>query len=383
MLMIGVPYLWSMFARSVEQAFLWTRSQTASVFTVSVIGLIIGGIIGGCITGKRSPAYTLRISCIATIAGYSAAVLTDSGLLFYCAYGVVAATGLGMGYNAAMAGFAGCMPGRNGLFNGILLMAYAFCSMLMSPLVSAVLCFLEWRQVFLITGCLAALFLLIASFSVFRPQHDVRDSTEDNGNRKSLAKVRDITPAAMIREKTAQCYLLWGTFAASGGLCMIGQGLQIMEESGSTPTLATACVSTMAFANGLSRFCAGVLWDIFGWKRTMQLATALNIAGNICIAAGVLLRKPIVLFAGAILAAASYGIGTPIGASFVRMFYGNKYFALNYGLINLVGLSASLLGPMLIGALRTALGTYLLPACILLVYAMLTVLVLRAVQKPQ
>ncbi len=382
MLMIGTPYLWSLFAGAVEREFLWTRAQTSMVFTASIISLIAGGILGGFITGRRSPSVTLCYACALTLGGYCTAVLINSSTLFFIAYGIAASIGLGMAYNATMAGFADCIPGRSGLCNGILLMAYAFCSMLFSPLVRAALQTFAWRHVFIAIGCISAAWMLIASFFVFRPEKSEQKAAPSNIDVQASGATLDIPPKEMIRRKTAQRYLLWGTFAASGGLSVIGQGLQIMEETGSTAALATVCVSAISLTNGLSRFFAGALWDLLGWKKVMRLATALNIAGGAGVVLGVLLRQPIVLLTGSVLAAASYGTGTPIGASFVRKFYGKKYFASNYGFINLVGLSASLLGTTMVGVLRTGSGSYLLPACLLLLYAIAAVPVLSAIKEP-
>lgn len=97
--------------------------------------------------------------------------------------------------------------------------------------------------------------------------------------------------------------------------------------------------------------------------------------------AGIYGGVPAAVFLGACLAAVSYGFGTPIGASFVRKFFGERYYAINYSLINLVGLSASLCGPTVVGTLRTHTGSYVLPTAVLLLYSLLAVPALERLKE--
>lgn len=386
MLMIGTPYVWGMFAPELEAELLWPRSRTSLVFTISIVSMILGGITSGYITGRMSSRAVLRISGPMVLVGYGLAARTEHQLLFFLFYAVLASVGLGMAYNAVMTAFSSCVSNQNrrGTFVGILLMAYAFCSVLFSPLIGLLTAKINWRYVFFGVGLISALWIEIAGCfagGAYKTAPEPAERAEASKAPEPADNTRNVPPAEMICGKTARLYLLWGTFAASGGLSMIGQAPQIMTEVRAEPAVAALCASCIALANGLSRFGAGVLWDRWGWRAVMRLATGFNIAGTVCVLAGIYGGALAAVFLGACLAAVSYGFGTPIGASFVRKFFGERYYAINYSLINLVGLSASLCGPTVVGTLRTHTGSYVLPTAVLLLYSLLAVPVLECLKE--
>jgi OFA family oxalate/formate antiporter-like MFS transporter len=98
-LALGAVYAWSVFVNPLKDRFGWSQSQVTLTFTISIFVLGVTAFFGGLWMNRKGPR----------VVGMTAGVLYGLGVflasqsggklwLLYLSYGVIAGTGLGLGY---------------------------------------------------------------------------------------------------------------------------------------------------------------------------------------------------------------------------------------------------------------------------------------------
>ena len=93
-------------------------------------------------------------------------------------------------------------------------------------------------------------------------------------------------------------------------------------------------------------------WKSISSNKMRSFLTMLGI-----IIASLMQSVPIFVIAGVVLGL-GYGSVPPLNAVFVNQYYGSQNYALNFSIMNLNLIPASVLGPLVAGVIQTATGSY-------------------------
>ena len=89
-----------------------------------------------------------------------------------------------------------------------------------------------------------------------------------------------------------------------------------------------------------------------------------------------------VFIVAALILGFAYGSIPPVNSGFVNLFYGKKNYALNFSFMNSSLIPASLLGPLVAGAVYTVSGSYLTVFVLLLILSIAAFFLQFGVKKP-
>ena len=137
----------------------------------------------------------------------------------------------------------------------------------------------------------------------------------------------------------------------------------------------------LAVCNGLGRILTGALFDAAGRRTTMLAANAVTIlAAGITLLAVVLGSLPLCIV-GLCLTGLSYGSCPTVCSAFVAAFYGPKYFATNFSIINFNLIAASFIATASSG-LIAATGGYMAPFVLLLALSVIALALNFSIRRP-
>jgi MFS transporter, OFA family, oxalate/formate antiporter len=170
------------------------------------------------------------------------------------------------------------------------------------------------------------------------------------------AAARDYAPAEALR--TPQFWALWAMLFlnVTAGILFISNAVPIMQElSNAPPATAAAVYGFIAVFNGLGRFFWGAVSDRIGRNAAYLLIYGFQVA--IFFVVGGISSLPVVatLFAVVLLC---YGGGFGTMPSFVADYFGTRHYGTNYGWILLAWGVGGVVGPIFVGIVRDATGSY-------------------------
>ncbi len=138
-LCLGTVYAWSYFQKPLMQAYDWTNSQVAWIFSLTILFLSLGAAGGGMLLPKLGPRRLALSGAILFSGGYfvaAAALRLHSLPLLYLGYGLIGGMGLGLCYVTPVATVSKWFPDKKGLATGMVVMGFGFGALLMSKLLA-------------------------------------------------------------------------------------------------------------------------------------------------------------------------------------------------------------------------------------------------------
>ena len=353
LLFLGLIYAWSVFAKPLQADFGWTKSETANVFTLSIITFCLGGLTGGILIRKISASWILRISSVCLAAGFLLSAHITALWQIYLTYGILCGFGVGLTYNAVLSTVVRWFGDKAALCSGVLLMGFGSGGFLLSTSANALISANGWSIAFTAIGIAGFAVLIISSFFIVPPKESASGSKANAAQSVGL----DLSPAQTLRSKTFWLLFLWGAAASSCGLFVIGQGSPLAQFAASSSTVDIAALAsigalatgTISVFNGLGRVIIGIVYPKIKRRTSMLI-----ICGGYLLALGTVLfavhtHTIAFIFVGFAVIGLCYGSTPAFGVSIVREFFGTKYYSVNMSLFNLHLIVSALLGSTLIG----------------------------------
>lgn len=367
LLFLGLIYAWSVFVGPLEAEFGWLRSETSLTFSISMASFCIGGLVGGFMSKKVSSRIVMVVGACFIVLGFSLSSVITSLTGLYVSYGVCCGFGVGMGYNATLNGVLRWFPDKQGLLSGVLLMGFGFGGSLLSTIAVSLMESLGWRMTFRILGVALGVLIVVSSFLLRKPTE--ADLAEIGGP----AKVRgvaseDVPTGKMIKQRSFVGYFFWSALLSSVGLALIGNAASF--AGGFTQNLATATfvAGLVNMFNGFGRLAFGFLFDIIGSKKCLYLITGGLVVSMLVLMGAIATGSIVVLAIGFVLTGLSFGGITPCNSAFIGKVYGQKYYSLNFSVVNLTLLISAFLGPYSAGIMQTQFGGYFSTIVLMLVF---------------
>jgi len=297
----------------------------------------------------------------------------------------MAGLGIGVSYNVIISTVNAWFPDKAGLSSGCLLMGFGFSTLLFGTLLDAMFRSeaFGWRKTFVLFGIATAVVLIIAGVILKRPDDNVVFPTANKkaSVKKESFEARDYTTGEMVKRFT-----FWRAFLCLSCIVAVGNSVisfarDLAVSVDASEALATTLVGVLAVCNGLGRILTGALFDAVGRRQTMLASYLLTIiAAGITLLAVIISSLPLCVL-GLCLTGLSYGSGPTLCSAFVSSFYGRKYFATNYSIINFTLMAASLVATVS-SKLLISFGTYVAPFVLLLVLSGVALVLNLSIKRP-
>lgn len=344
MMFLGLIYAWSLFAAPLEEAFSWTRSQTSTTFSISMISFCLGSLASGYLLKKHSLKFVLNLSAFLFLLGFFMASNISQLWQLFLSYGFLCGLGVGLSYNALLASIPPHFNEKMGLASGTLLMGMGLGSLLLGSLAERLIGNLGLKTSFRILALVFFLIFMTLSRLLILPEYKPRLS--------SSTKNMDL--ASMLRTKNFWLIFIWSTLISIIGLALVSNASFIAQESGIPVSLIALSVGILSLGNGFGRLLFGRIGDLIGAKKSMYLSSGFYLLG-----AGLLmLAGKTGLMPAFILVGLAYGSSSILSALLVKNIYGDKYYAQNLSAVVLILIPASLIGPRLAALIFSSQGSY-------------------------
>lgn len=385
LLFAGVIYAWSILKAPLAEEFGWTGSQLALNFTLTMCFFCLGGFAGGLVTKRIGCRLSLILAALLSGFGFFLAsrVTSQKIAILYIGYGMMAGFGIGMAYNVIISTLSAWFPDKKGLCSGILMMGFGSSALVVGKLASALMSGPGWRTAFLVIGLALALLLFAAGLILRRP--GAEDSLPE-AEKKAAAGGEDFVTEDMPTSRMLRRPSFWLAFLCI--VCMSAVGNTVFSFArdlaisvGAQAALATTLVGVLSVCNGLGRIAYGALFDRLGRRKTMLAASLVTIAAAGITLLAVLAHSLPLGILGLCLTGFSYGAGPTISSAFTSAFYGQKYFPLNFSVMNFNLMFASFMATAANGLIG-ATGGYVGPFAFLLCLAVLSLILNLSIRRP-
>ncbi|MBQ7133883.1 MAG: MFS transporter [Ruminococcus sp.] len=387
MLFSGVLYAWSILKTPFKDIFSFSDSSLALSFTITMCFFCLGAFFGSIICRKLKVKLTLIIAGVLVGVGFAlTSIMTaDTMYLLFIGYAFLAATGIGISYNVVVSTVCAWFPDRKGFCSGCLMMGFGVSTLLLGNIIS--LMFenesIGWSKTYIILGAVIAVVLIISALILKAPSEDtILPAPKPKKVTKAESfEPKDYKTTEMLKSFTFWRALLCLAFITAVGNSVISFARDLVISVNATQALATTLVGVLAVFNGVGRVLTGAVYDLIGRRLTMISANFITI-----IAAGVTLLSVIIgslpmCIIGLCLTGISYGSCPTVASAFSATFYGQKYFPMNYSIMNFNLILASFITNFSNSLLINS-GSYVSPFIMLLILAVVALALNFSIKKP-
>lgn len=359
-LALGVLYAWSVISKSLTKDWGWTATEASTPYAVACGIFAIMMVFAGRAQDKFGPRIVAALGGALTGIGLILASFAsqNDSLLMVIGFGVLAGSGIGLGYaSATPPAVKWFPPAKKGLITGIVVSGFGLASVYISPLTKSLLASVGINQTFMILGI--AFFIvtvLLAQLLKNPPAGYVAAGTPaPAAGAAASGKKNDYEWNEMVR--TPQFYLLWimFAFASFAGLMIIGHMAKIAAMQLPGKDLGFVLVAILAVGNAGGRVIAGVVSDKLGRTKTMLLVFLLQAAVMLLLAKAV---TPVLLVIGALAVGFNYGANLSLFPSVTYDYFGTKNGGVNYGLVFTAWGVGGVFGSMVAGKIVDATKSY-------------------------
>ena len=295
--------------------------------------------------------------------GFMASSFTFALPMIFISYGVLCGFAVGLGANIVLTVSLSWFANQPGIASGALLMGFGFGSMVLGPIVTWMLSFLNWRMTFRVLAVIFFILLCIGAVLLVNPPES---ETKKASGKEGAGGAKDYTTKEMLGSAVFKIGFLWLVLLSSGGLALIGNAVPAAMDvlagqmgEAEARIAATSAMGMISLFNGCGRFGSGMIWDKKGLIATLLSVTSVYIAAMVLLAYATHSRSFPLLVAGFIVLGTGYGGTISFGSAMTRGLFGQTHYSMNYACMTCNMIFAALIGPPLSGYLRTSTGTYL------------------------
>jgi OFA family oxalate/formate antiporter-like MFS transporter len=368
LMVLGVLYAWSIFRAPLSEMFpTWTPVDMSWIFTITMLGFLLGGVISGRLTMKLPHRIIVLVGAALLFAGFFGASHIDGNSpadslvrMFVC-YGILCGLGIGMPYNAILGAILKWFPNKEGLASGVMLMGFGFGGLVLGSTIGALISSFGIEQTFVILALGVAAVCCAGAFIVRAPnerqQKQLRQLSGDEaaaagavlpaGGEQGESR-REYTASQMVRTGAFLILVLWMIAGATGGLMVMNSAASIAIFYGSTAGIGL--IATVF--NGVGRIAFGLVFDRIGSKPAMASVALCLVLSGAMLLIGATCGVPALILAGLPLTGLGYGGSPVISSAFVNRYFGRRNYASNLSIANLSIMASSVIGPLLSGKLQ-------------------------------
>ena len=355
---LGAVYAWSVFRMPLSRSFGWTIPQVTLTFTIAIFVLGFAAFAGGLWMRRDGPRRVAMAAGTFYGLGVFLASFTNGRLWWlYMTYGVLAGTGLGLGYIVPVATLVNWFPDRRGMITGIAVAGFGAGALITAPVATRLIGRVGALNTFAILGVVYFVAVNAAGWFMQNPPKGYAPPHW----RPSVDHQRKRAEEALTLEealKSWQWYGLWMLLFlnTTAGIAIISQAAPMTQEiTGVDAAQAAGLVGIISIANGLGRFFWAWLSDTIGRRGVFLLMFPIQAAVFVALPSVHSFGAFTVLVCVVLLC---YGGGFGTLPAFAADYFGAEHVGTIYGLMLTAWGFAGVLGPTLIAALRQGTGGY-------------------------
>lgn len=359
-LALGVLYSWSVIAKSLTKEWGWTASQASIPYAVACGVFAIVMVFAGRAQDKIGPKVVAGLGGAMTGIGLiiSSFASQNNLALMVIGFGVLAGTGIGLGYaSATPPAVKWFPPAKKGMITGIVVSGFGLASVYISPLTSNLLKSFGINKTFMVLGIAFFFATIILAQLLKNPPAGYVPAGMPAPSAAASNKPARHEYDWHEMMKTPQFYLLWLMFAfgSFSGLMIIGHMAKIAGSQLTGIDLGFILVAILAVGNAGGRIVAGMASDKLGRTKTMLLFFISQ-----AVFMGLLSKatSPILLIIAALCIGANYGANLSLFPSATADFFGTKNMGVNYGLVFTSWGVGGVFGSMVAGKIVDITGSY-------------------------
>ena len=355
---LGAVYAWSVFRIPLTTTYGWSISQVTLTFELAILTLGFAAFVGGLWMNRVGPR---RVAIVAGICYGVGTILAGQAHgrigLMYLAYGLLAGTGLGLGYIVPVATLIKWFPDRRGMITGLAVAGFGAGALVTAPVAQRLIGSVGISETFAILGTVYLIAVVCAALVMKNPPPGYRPSgwTPPPGVQQ-LRSGGDRTLSEALH--SWQWYALWIILFlnTSAGISIISQASPMGQEiTHATAAAAAGLVGLISIANGSGRLLWAWLSDFSGRR---QIFVAMFLLQALIFLALSRVQTFGTLAGLAFLVLLCYGGGFGTMPAFAADLFGPRNVGAIYGLLLTAWGCAGVIGPMLIARIRETTGHY-------------------------
>lgn len=365
-LCIGSLYAWSVFAAPMA-AYLselnhieMTAADLAIVFTVANSVGPITMISGGKINELLGTRMVILIGGILFGGGMLLSGFASSTPMLIIGYGLLTGLGMGAAYGCTISNTVKFFPDKKGLIGGIATASYGLSSVLIPPIANALIDTAGVANAFKMIGIAFIILICVCSLVIEKcPDGFVPDGWKPSFSTAGTAPITvDKNWKQMLSSPIFYVMILMMTCGAFSGMMCISQTSNIAQSMIGLPAATAAVmVSMLALFNAAGRVGAGYISDRIGRVNTLRIALVLSLIGlGLLYVSGI--GQNVMFGIGIALIGISFGSFMGVYPGFTIEQFGPKNNGVNYGIMFIGFAAAGCFGPMVMGKILGATGSY-------------------------
>jgi len=344
----------------------------------------IGGIFASFIIKTIKLRPTVMLAGILTAAGFIlTAANTGSVTSLYLSYGLICGLGIGMAYNTVLSSINAWFPDKKGVSSGVMMMGFGLSTLVFGNIANLLMSMdsFGWRNTYIAIGIAIGAVLIATSFLISTPGPDVKFPEPRRKAEEGVGSGTAFTLAESVKRVSFWKYFVFNLLLIAVGISVFSFAKELSMVVGAGDALAAFLVGVIGIFNGLGRILIGIAFDYLGRKRTMIIATTINIAASATLLLAVSVVSLPIGVIGLCIAGFGFGSNPPMSAAFVIEFYGIRNFNQIFGAMTFVLIPASFFATLCNYLFQTT-GSYQ-PAFILLLSAAIVALFINfSIKRP-
>ena len=336
LLVLGLIYAWSIFARPIGAQFGDYKPMLLVVFQVSMFAFCVSALFGAQLIKATSARLTIIVAAVLLGAGFVlSALFADRSIwMLIIFYGIIAGSGCGIAYNAIISLVNPWFPDRIGLCSGVQMMGFGISSLVLGSLANFMFDFVgDWVPVFIAIAVLGVA-IMVAFAIVVKPAPADTAQVLGLTSASAAAKQSPTKNKGILGTKVFWLYSIWATFVIACGLTLIGSSAQGAASVGVDVAIGPLIVGLVSTMNGIGRVINGAIFDKLGLVPVMTISAATALLAMIGLAYSLFATLPVLYIVAAILVALPYGSVPVMAAAYARQRYKANDFAKNLGIAN-------------------------------------------------
>ncbi len=361
-LALGILYAWSVFSKQLTEpldkgGFGWTKTAATLPYTIAIACFALMMVPAGRLQDRFGPRIIATIGAVLTGLGMIAAgaCTPESALPAVVGFGVLAGTGIGLGYaSATPAAVKWFPPQKKGLITGLVVAGFGLAPVYIAPLSKYLLAEHGISGSFRILGIAFLIVTVVLAQFIRNPAADVRPAPGTAAG--ALTAPDEGSWRHMLRSPKFYSLYLQYACAATAGLMIIGHLAKIVSvQSGNAIKIGFLFVALLAVFNASGRIAAGIISDRIGRMVTIASVCILQsmmmfFFSYLSTTGGFLIGSAAVGF--------NYGACLALFPATTADHWGTKNLGLNYGILFTSWGVGGVFGPMLAGKIADLTGSY-------------------------
>lgn len=347
---MGSLYSWSVFQKALwNEPYQWSKLATNIPFSINVFVNPIVMIFAGSLYKRYGPKTVSTMGGILLGTGWMISGLIDlvnteiMGLLLITVFfGIISSIGIGFSYPVIVSVLSEWFPQRKGLAMGVAVAGFGLGSFFIIQIERILISVHPEGRIgptFFILGFSYLIIVVILS--------QLLKSLDFESINLGFQSVRDHKPIETL--KTKNFWILWTAFtlSISAGIMAIGNIISVVEQQITNPEIDIIFLGALlggliAVSNACGRIFWGGISDKIGRLRTMRISFFIV---GIAMILFILQTEVILLIVFSCLIGFGYGGNFASIPAVTGDYFGQKYLAINFGMMFTSVSAAGIIGP--------------------------------------